>query len=127
MGKLTRRNLAIYAFCLVVLAGMVWFAYCAGDNFDKAFGPKGFIGIEYDESLIIVRVLPNSPAESVGLQVGDKIVSINGVKPITQTDVYRLISKNRPGSRIKFTILRKVSESRVIITFGVILVKKPNE
>ncbi len=127
MKKPTRRNLAIYAFCFVVFIGIASFVYLVGDNLDRSFGPKGFLGIGYDNCLIITEVLPNSPAENAGLTAGDRIVSINGVTAITQADVAKLITRNRPGDRIKITILRKVSKTICRITFAATLVKKPEE
>lgn len=140
-----RRNLVIYAVCLVVFVGLSWLVYQAGGGLGKAFKPiepksiepkgylgseepKGYLGIEYDESLIFTRVLPNSPAEDAGLKVGDRIYSINGARPITRLDVSELISKNRPGSTIKITILRADKNKTLAkMTFSATLVKRPKE
>lgn len=77
MKNITRRNLVIHAAFFVVIICLAGLVYYAGGQMGKAFGSKGFIGVSYDERLIITRVLPNSPAEDVGLKPGDRIVSFS--------------------------------------------------
>ncbi len=121
MKIMISRNLVIFAFCLVIFgAGLV---YYVGSQLDKAFGPKSFLGIECSEYLVIVRVIPNSPAEDVGLKPDDRIISINGVRPVSQSQVSELISKNKPGSAIEIIVSRDGQKT----IFKAVLVKRPNE
>lgn len=123
MKSMARRNLVIHVvffFVVICLAGLICYV---GGQAGKALGPKGFLGIEYNDSLIIIRIIPNSPAEDAGLKAGDRIVSINGVKPVSQDQVVELIAKNRPGSVIEIIVSREGQK----MAFKATLVKKPNE
>lgn len=125
MKEMTRRNIQIYVFCFVAFIIAFSVMYLVGKEIDRAFKPKGFLGIGYDNSLIITQVLPNSPAERNGLAVGDKILSINGGVPITPADVQKLISKSKAGDQISITIFRKISQTKCNITFHPTLVERP--
>lgn len=80
--------------------------YLSADEFeaalDDAYGEFEGIGIEVDTSdadgepcevgrdgcrLVIVRVMPDAPAEAAGLQVGDAITAVDGRGPESSTEV----------------------------------------
>ena len=62
-------------------------------------------GAQPPESCQISSVLPSSPAEVAGLQIGDVILSVDGVKPISAPDTLKLIRNS--GSKIKLEISRE--------------------
>jgi predicted metalloprotease with PDZ domain len=74
----------------------------------------GFIGVELDcdkckneKSKIfrVSKVIPNTPAEKAGIQVGDILVSINGIS--FSEGNHEAISKvKRPGEKVTCTIRR---------------------
>ncbi|PWV56974.1 trypsin-like peptidase domain-containing protein [Chitinophaga sp. S165] len=68
--------------------------------------------------LALTFVMPGSPAAESGLQVGDLVISINGV-PVNKAEDYgRELSKYWPGDKIKFERQRNGNLSTVEITLG---------
>jgi predicted metalloprotease with PDZ domain len=67
------------------------------------------LGIGADESdkanYTIGRVRPDSPAAEAGLQVGDKLMFLGGLK-VTPTNFLRLLSRFKPGDRVALILLR---------------------
>ena len=63
-------------------------------------------GIQIDESKWNVRdVLPNGPAEQIGIQKGDEIIAIAGSEITTWDDLVSVISSS-PGEEATFEIIR---------------------
>lgn len=56
--------------------------------------------------VLILRVLPRSPAAQIGLQTGDRIMSIGGQPVANYKDVARLIAGYRPNDRVELKIDR---------------------
>jgi serine protease Do len=55
---------------------------------------------------VITQIMPNSPAEKTGIQVGDVITSINGSRIMNANDVVNAIAFLRVGSKADISILR---------------------
>ena len=69
----------------------------------------GVLGIGFDTDnggAEVKRVIRSSAAEKVGIQVGDKIVSINGVEMKSAEEITRSIRSHRPGDVLEITISR---------------------
>lgn len=66
-----------------------------------------------DRQIAIAAVSVNSPAQEQGLQVGDQIVSINGIVPKTAEDVYALIQDNQ-AEEINLVINRNLENQENI-------------
>ncbi len=74
-------------------------------------------GVRIDESKWNVRdVLPNGPAEQIGIQPGDEIIAI-GDLPITTWDDLVSVVSSSPGEDVTFEIIR--DEQRILLS-GVI-------
>ncbi len=63
-----------------------------------------------DELLIISHVHPNSPAKAAGLQIGDKIKTIDDQEFKESEDLDAYLSKKKPGDVIKILVLRSGDE-----------------
>lgn len=80
------------------------------------------IGIEFfivKDTITVVTVIPNGPAESTGLLAGDRIVKINdtavaGIK-IKNQDVMRKL-KGQGGTKVKVGILRGIKSELLNLT-----------
>ncbi|XXQ67751.1 DegQ family serine endoprotease [Neisseriaceae bacterium B1] len=56
---------------------------------------------------LVARVIPNSPAEKAGLQVGDIIRSVNGEEVRSSNDLPMTIGALAPGKEVKLGLWRK--------------------
>lgn len=60
--------------------------------------------------VVVVKVMPDSPAESAGLRRGDVILSINGTAVTTASDVQAQVDATEVGERLSLTINRAGTE-----------------
>lgn len=83
---------------------------------------SGWIGIEYDpeKEMAITRVVPGSPAEKAGLQVGDQLVGFNGMefKTANEEAIEKARKQWAPGQVVHYTILRAGAKKSIDITLG---------
>lgn len=66
----------------------------------------------------IERVLTGSPAEAVGLQQGDVVVSYNGQRMFTPQDLPRAVVHTPPGTVVTLDILREGQPERLRVGAG---------
>lgn len=79
--------------------------------------------IELEDGVLLVEVVPGSPAAQAGLEENDVIVEIEGKEAETPTDVSRVINSKRPGDRVEMTVNRG-GESRTVTAT---LIERPEE
>ena len=125
----------------VVLVAVVVFAIgvaLAGEGYkctastqeclDKMAGKmqkSGFVGVELDTDeatggYAITRVIPDSPAEESGLEAGDVLIALNGVRISEENhDAVKKAKKDwKPGQDITYTIKRDGEDREVNLTLG---------
>jgi membrane-associated protease RseP (regulator of RpoE activity) len=119
-----RRAAALLALVSVLPAGLVPVSALDGQQAPRAFAranrPSGWIGITFDlelsktwqagtpepeAAMVIAQVYDGSPAQRVGLQVGDSIVRINQ-RPVSWDAVSRLQAALQPGTEVSFQYRR---------------------
>ena len=66
-----------------------------------------------DQGLLIVQVVPNSPAAQAGLQEGDIIRVVDGQQIKTEADLQAVLRSKSPGDTITLTVLRNGNEQQV--------------
>lgn len=87
--------------------------------------PEGaFIGIghssnEKPKGLLITNVVKGSPAKIAGLVEGDIITEINGSSVTNSSELSAIISKNKPGSKLRFTISRNSKTLTLPLIIGI--------
>jgi carboxyl-terminal processing protease len=81
---------------------------------EGAFGGLGVLVGMRSNLLTVVKPIPNSPAESAGIQRGDRIIAINNQRTFGQNleDLVGVM-RGEPGTSVKMTILRENSNAPI--------------
>ena len=80
---------------------------------------QGF-DIQDEEGVLIVRVMPNSPAQKAGLQSGDIIESIEGIEVTESSQVQRQVALREVGSDLTLNIIRNGESVDIPVQLGVL-------
>ena len=94
-------------------------------NEDLAGNFEG-IGVEFNifsDTVNVVYVIPNGPSDKAGLQIGDKILAVNGTsinKKITNIDSVKKYIRGARGSKADLLILRGSNTQNITVTRGTI-------
>lgn len=78
-----------------------------------------FIG-EDEEGVLIVEVVPNSPAAKAGLRAGDLITSINGQAIATADQVQKAVDQTTVGDQLPLKLSRQGKSMDLAVTVGVL-------
>ena len=87
---------------------------------------RGWVGIEMDTNedgtMQIVRVVPDSPAESAGFEAGDVLVSFNGVayKEENKKALKEATKAMTPGKTVTYTVVRNGGKKDLTVELGTI-------
>ncbi len=110
----------------VVLSGVLPAAVQRLDERSKR--PAGYLGLQADRigeprqgvpsALVVVRVLPGSPAELSGILVGDELVEIGGRPVDESSDLRSQVSSTVPGTEVRIKLLRKGVPLMVVSRVG---------
>jgi serine protease Do len=68
--------------------------------------PNSNINVQADQGILVVRVVPGSPADRAGLRAGDVIQQINNQSVTTADGVQELIEKSGVGSNVQIQLQR---------------------
>jgi serine protease Do len=86
--------------------------------------PRGFLGIELApargkvEGVLIKAVLAKGPAAKAGLQAGDLITEFQGDEVSAVAEVQSLAARVRAGQKTRFTVLRKGTSRKFVVSAG---------
>ncbi len=68
--------------------------------------PDSGLKVSVDQGVLIVRVMPNSPAAQAGLKAGDVIVKVNGQSIDDSNAVQKVVEKTQVGSSLQLELSR---------------------
>ena len=75
-------------------------------------------GMKKPRGALVAKVLPNSPAEKAGFQVGDVVVKFDGKKIIRSSNLPPIVGITAVGKNVKVEILRKGKSKRLTVNLG---------
>lgn len=95
------------------------------DHMATKMKDSGWVGIEMDvdessKVMTIKRVVPGSPAEAAGMQVGDVLYALNGV-PFSEANEEALqkVKKDwKPGQKVTYTLKRNGMDRQADVTLA---------
>lgn len=88
--------------------------------------PNSPISVNEDQGILIVRVMPNSPAHQSGLRAGDVIVQVEN-KPVMKADeVQQAVENVTVGSSLQMEIKRQGQPFNLDVKTGAIPAQNPN-
>ena len=67
---------------------------------------------------LVARVLPNSPAQEAGLEVGDVIIRFNGAEVASSTKLPPMVGRTRVGEAARLSVLRKGESREMEVVIG---------
>ncbi len=97
----------------------IWAAVPGGTSRLK---PKGFFGVSLDNTAqkecVVAEVLVGTAAEAAGMQVGDVIVAVDGVKVADYQEAIAAIGSHSEGDAVEFSIRRAGADMKVKAKLG---------
>ncbi|HEX9938500.1 MAG TPA: trypsin-like peptidase domain-containing protein [Longimicrobium sp.] len=80
-------------------------------------------GLPVERGVILMAVVPGTPAANAGLRPGDIVTAADGATIDVAGDMRRLLREREPGSRVTFTVLRPTGTARVAVQLGEVLIR----
>ena len=80
--------------------------------------PNIGLRVDAEEGVLIVRVMPNSPAAEAGLRAGDVIQAIDNQSIEAASEVQKLVSENSVGSNLSFSVNRNGQNLTLTVRSG---------
>src|SRR5437868_9507183 len=81
--------------------------------------PRPWLGMYATEAgarLVVAGLAPDGPAEKAGLQVGDAVLGVGGVKPQSLADLFRRIwSCGNSGCKVTLRVLRETATKEFVV------------
>ncbi|WP_322744891.1 HhoA/HhoB/HtrA family serine endopeptidase [Leptolyngbya ectocarpi] len=80
--------------------------------------PNSGLSVDEDAGILVVRVLPDSPAAKGGLRAGDVITSVAGTAVADAAEVQRLVGNGKVGEKLTMEITRNGEVERLAVKPG---------
>jgi len=82
-------------------------------------------GMKKPQGALVAKVLPHSPAEEAGLQIGDIIEEYNGQEIVSSSALPPMVGNTKIGQSAKLKVLRQGQSKDVIIKIGMLPDEEP--
>jgi len=76
----------------------------------------GRFNLAVDSGILVMRIIPESPAERAGLQSGDVVATIEDKQVNSMEDLQKQIRARRAGDSVSLVVVRGSEEGRVRVT-----------
>ncbi|MCA6264120.1 PDZ domain-containing protein, partial [Phenylobacterium sp.] len=86
-------------------------------NFDEDMAAAQ--GMAGQKAAIVTELIPGGPAERAGLVIGDIVLSVNGVRVRSSSEMTRQVAKASPGDLLRLEIIRGGKPRTIEIRSGV--------
>ncbi|HEY9801294.1 MAG TPA: HhoA/HhoB/HtrA family serine endopeptidase [Leptolyngbyaceae cyanobacterium] len=80
--------------------------------------PNSGLSVDTDRGVLVVRVMPNSPAARAGLRAGDVIQRLNGQAVTEASNVQRAVENTGVGKQLQLELLRNGRTVNVAVQTG---------
>ena len=97
------------------------------DAMVNAYKNRGWVGLELEnegglEKMIVIRVVPGSPAEAAGFREGDRLVALNDIqfKEANISALKELQSDLTPGKQVTYRVERKGGMRELWVTLAAV-------
>jgi S1-C subfamily serine protease len=91
----------------------------SGESIETAFlGVMGDDAQSGQAGAVITEVTPDSAADEAGLEVGDLVVSLDGVPVQGIVDLAAQVQSHSPGSTVDVVVVRDGQEQTITVTLG---------
>ncbi|MBD2495297.1 HhoA/HhoB/HtrA family serine endopeptidase [Nostoc sp. FACHB-280] len=94
------------------------------DRINERFGDR--ITLTADKGVLLVRIVPNSPAAAAGLRPGDVIQQINNQSVTKPEEVQRILEKSQIGNPLSVQIERNGQITQVTVSPAPLPVQREN-
>ena len=75
-------------------------------------------GMKQPRGALVAKVLPNSPAEAAGIEVGDVIVSFDGQNVVKSSSLPPIVGGSKVGVQIPVEIIREARRKTIKVKLG---------
>jgi putative serine protease PepD len=83
---------------------------------------RAYLGVSSGDApqggALVAEVRPGDPADQGGIEVGDRIVSVDGQEVNESADVSALVTAKRPGDKVEITVQRGGEEESLNVELG---------
>ncbi|MCR4439654.1 MAG: PDZ domain-containing protein [bacterium] len=76
------------------------------------------LGVKEGKGVLVIEVVPNSPADKAGLKEDDVIVRMNGREVEDPDDLIDAVRAQKPGDKVKVEYVREGKRREVEVTLG---------
>ena len=81
-------------------------SFLVGKQPEDTLHPQGLLGIEFDDGLKVVAVLPDSPAAKAGIKPGDRLAKLAGKAVGNPKAAHEAIATVKAGDSVKIEVER---------------------